>query len=80
MSETEKRVPELRFKGFIEDWEQRKLGELYTERNERGDDSLQILSVSIHHGVSDEELDSNTLGKKVRRSEDKSLYKQCIFR
>ena len=28
MTETEKRVPDLRFKGFIEDWEQRKLGEL----------------------------------------------------
>ena len=31
MTETEKRVPELRFKGFVEDWEQRKLGELLTE-------------------------------------------------
>ena len=28
MTETEKRVPDLRFKGFIEDWEQRKLEEL----------------------------------------------------
>ena len=28
MTETEKRVPDLRFKGFIEDWEQRKLGEV----------------------------------------------------
>ena len=28
MTETEKRVPDLRFKGFIEDWDQRKLGEL----------------------------------------------------
>ena len=28
MTETEKRVPDLRFKGFIEDWEQRKLGNL----------------------------------------------------
>ena len=31
------KVPEIRFKGFTEDWEQRKLGELYqrnTERNE----------------------------------------------
>ena len=28
MSETEKRVPELRFKGFIDDWEQRKLGDI----------------------------------------------------
>ncbi|KRL54493.1 hypothetical protein [Furfurilactobacillus rossiae] len=29
-----KRVPELRFKGFDGDWEQRKLGKLITEHNE----------------------------------------------
>ena len=28
MSKEEKKVPELRFKGFHDDWEQRKLGEL----------------------------------------------------
>ena len=28
MTETEKRVPELRFEGFVEDWEQRKLEDL----------------------------------------------------
>jgi type I restriction enzyme S subunit len=71
--------PDIRFSGFNDAWEQRKLGEVYTERNERGDDSLQILSVSIHHGISNEELDSNTLGKKVRRSEDKTLYKHVYF-
>ena len=59
----------------IGDWEQRKLGELYTERNERGNRSLQILSVSIHTGVSDGELDVDNLGKFIRRSEDKSTYK-----
>ncbi|MGJ9384906.1 restriction endonuclease subunit S [Salipaludibacillus sp. CF4.18] len=70
------RTPEIRFPAFTgDDWEQRKLGEVYTERKERGNGSLQIHSVSIHHGVSNEELDSDTLGKKVRRSEDKSLYK-----
>ncbi|MED4402078.1 restriction endonuclease subunit S [Metabacillus fastidiosus] len=74
-----KRTPAIRFAGFTEDWEQRKLGEVYTERKERGNDSLQILSVSIHHGVSNKELDSDTLGKKVRRSEDKSLYKHVYF-
>ncbi|UYY97943.1 restriction endonuclease subunit S [Peribacillus frigoritolerans] len=73
------RKPEIRFPGFTGDWEQRKLGEVYTERKERGYDSLQILSVSIHHGVSNKELDSDTLGKKVRRSEDKSLYKHVYF-
>ena len=72
-------TPEIRFPGFTGEWEERKLGEIYTERKERGYDSLQIFSVSIHHGVSNEELDSNTLGKKVRRSEDKSLYKHVYF-
>ena len=68
-------VPAIRFQGFADPWEQRKLGELYTERNERGNDTLQILSVSIHSGVSDGELDTDGLGKMVRRSEDKSTYK-----
>ena len=72
-------APEIRFKGFTEKWERRTLGELYSERNKRGNDSLQILSVSIHHGVSSGELDSDTLGKQVRRSEDKSLYKHVYF-
>ncbi len=67
--------PVIRFKRFEDEWEERKLGELYTERNERGNDSLQILSVSIHSGVSDGELDAENLGKIVRRSEDKSTYK-----
>ena len=68
-------VPEIRFAGFTDPWEQRKLGDIYTERSQRGDESLQILSVSIHSGVSDGELDADNLGKYVRRSEDKSTYK-----
>ena len=68
-------VPRIRFKGFDAGWEPKKLGQIYTERNERGNDSLPILSVSIHSGISNGELSTETLGKKVRRSEDKSLYK-----
>ena len=56
-------------------WEQRKLGDVYSERNERGNVELDILSVSIHHGISQNELDTDELGKSVRRSDDKSLYK-----
>lgn len=67
--------PNIRVKGFDGDWDERSLGEIYTERNERGNDSLQILTVSIHDGVSDGELDEEGLGKVVRRSEDKSTYK-----
>ena len=58
------------------DWKECKLGDLYTERNERGNDSLPILSVSIHDGVSSGEMDEEELGKKVNRSSDKSLYKR----
>ena len=56
-------------------WEQRKLGDIYTERNEPGNANLPILSVSIHSGVSDGELSEDDLGKNVRRSEDKTTYK-----
>ena len=28
-----KKVPELRFKGFTDDWEERKLGDVLSERN-----------------------------------------------
>lgn len=69
-------VPKIRFKGFDAAWERKNLGQIYKERNERGDDSLPILSVSIHNGISNSELSDETLGKKVRRSEDKSLYKR----
>jgi type I restriction enzyme, S subunit len=67
--------PEVRFPEFKDDWQNYKLGELYTERKEKGKDSLPILSVSIHKGVSDKELDTDDLGKSVLRSEDKSIYK-----
>lgn len=58
------------------DWRERRLGDLYTERNERGNDRLPILSVSIHDGVSSGEMDEEELGKKVNRSSDKTLYKR----
>ena len=74
MSE-KKNVPVIRFPEYSEPWTNYKIGDLYTERNERGNDNLQILSVSIHSGVSDGELDEENLGKFVRRSEDKSKYK-----
>ena len=51
------------------------LGELYTERKEKGDPSLPILTVSIHAGVSEGELDEDKLGKKVKRITDKTQYK-----
>ena len=60
-----------------EDWEEVSLGDIYTERKEPGNDSLPILSVSIHSGVSDGELDEEQQTKKVKRIEDKSQYKRA---
>lgn len=76
IDQTDGSVPRIRFKGFGGTWEPKKLGRIYKERNERGNDSLPILSVSIHSGISSGELSSDALGKKVRRSENKSLYKR----
>ena len=47
------KVPEIRFKGFTDDWEQRKLGEIITEYKETVDSdcTLPILTSSKTEGV-----------------------------
>jgi type I restriction enzyme S subunit len=57
-------------------WEVCRLGLLFRETSDAGVDELPILSVSIHHGVSDAELDEQELDRKVSRSEDRSKYKR----
>ena len=59
-------------------WQRYTLGEIYTERKEPGNDSLPVLSVSIHSGVSDGELDEEELGKKIKRIQDKSQYRKAM--
>jgi type I restriction enzyme S subunit len=56
-------------------WEIVRIGTLFREMNQMGNDSLPVLSVSIHDGVSDKELSESELDRKVTRSEDKSKYK-----
>lgn len=58
-------------------WTPACLGDIYTERREPGNESLPLLTVSIHSGVSDGELDEDELPKKVKRIEDKSQYKRA---
>ena len=60
------------------DWTEYSLGEVYTERKQAGDPSLPVLSVSIHTGVSDGELDEESHGKKVKRIEDKTQYRTAL--
>ena len=54
-------TPEIRFKGFTDPWEQRKLGGLFFESNERSS-SMEILSVSVAKGIypaSESDRDTN---------------------
>lgn len=70
-------IPKLRLNCFTEPLTSYRIGDLYTERKEHGDESLPMLTVSIHSGVSDGELEADELGKRVARSEDKTKYKRA---
>ena len=61
-----------------EHWEVERLGSIFRPVDEAGDDYLSILSVSIHDGVSDKELDEKEMDRKVTRSEDRSKYKKVL--
>jgi type I restriction enzyme S subunit len=57
-------------------WEVLRLGALFTEVVDDGEHDLPVLSVSIHFGVSDDELADEQLERKVTRSEDRTKYKK----
>jgi type I restriction enzyme S subunit len=59
-----------------EHWDVRRLGAIFRQADEEGEDDLAILSVSIHDGVSDKELDEKEMDRKVTRSDDRSKYKR----
>jgi type I restriction enzyme S subunit len=62
-----------------EHWGVQRIGTLFLESSARaeGETELEypILRVSIHHGISDKELDEEEMDRKISRSEDRSLYK-----
>jgi type I restriction enzyme S subunit len=57
-------------------WVVVRLGSLFREVSEPGLDELPVLSVSIHTGVSDDEVDPDEMDRKVTRSEDRTKYKR----
>jgi type I restriction enzyme S subunit len=59
-------------------WEVHRIGALFKETSDAGHDDLPILSVSIHDGVSDKQLEDDELERKVARSEDMSKYKKVL--
>lgn len=60
-------------------WEVKRIGALFFESSARASSEVElnypILSISIHDGISDKELNEEELDRKVTRSDDKSLYK-----
>ena len=67
-------VPEIRFKGFTEAWEQRKLGDCFAERVESMPDG-ELISVTINDGIKK----FSELGRHDNSNDDKSKYKKvCI--
>ena len=67
-------VPEIRFAGFTDAWEQRKLGECFSERIESMPGG-ELLSVTISEGIKR----FSDLGRHNNSNEDKSKYKKvCI--
>ncbi|MGF6637033.1 restriction endonuclease subunit S [Paraburkholderia sp. MM6662-R1] len=59
-----------------EHWQVMRLATLFREATESGSAELPVLSVSIHSGVSDRELDESEMDRMVARSEDRSKYKR----
>ncbi|TCG00252.1 hypothetical protein BZM27_54735, partial [Paraburkholderia steynii] len=57
-------------------WKTERLGNLFREAAELGRADLPVLSVSIHSGISDREMDDEPGSRKVSRSEDRSIYKR----
>ncbi len=71
---TQKKKPVLRFKGFTDDWEQRKIGDCFTERKESMPKG-ELLSVTINEGIKR----FSELERHDSSNQDKSKYKKvCI--
>ena len=72
--EKEKGKPQIRFKGFHDPWEQRKLGECFSERVESMPDG-ELISVTINDGIKK----FSELGRHDNSNDNKSKYKKvCV--
>ena len=68
------KFPEIRFSGFTDPWEQRKLGDCFIERVESMPDG-ELISVTINDGIKK----FSELGRHDNSNEDKSKYKKvCV--
>ena len=69
-----KSAPQIRFKGFSDAWEQRKLGECFVERKESMPNG-ELISVTINDGIKK----FSELNRHDNSNENKSKYKKvCV--
>lgn len=59
-------------------WEIRRLALCFREVARPGSEDLPVLSISIHDGISDDELDADERKRKVTHIEDRSKYKRVL--
>ncbi len=67
------KFPEVRFAGFTDPWEQRKLGKCFSERVE-SDPNGELISVTIGSGIKK----FSELGRHDNSNDDKSKYKKVV--
>ena len=65
------KYPKLRFPGFDEPYIECRIGDIYSERSQRGADDMELLSVTLNDGV----MPRSEIEGKDNSSKDKSNYK-----
>lgn len=76
MKKETKKAPTIRFRGFTDDWEQRKLGEIFTERSEKKHEYLPPLTIIQGCGtVRRDEMDRELIYDKSSLSNYKLVKK-----
>lgn len=61
-----------------EHWEIKRIASLYREVSRAGQEALPVLSISIHSGITDNELSADERERKVSLIEDREKYKRVI--
>lgn len=59
-----------------EHWEVRRMAMIFREAIRPGDPSLPVLSISIHNGITDDELAPDDRNRRISQIEDRTKYKQ----
>lgn len=59
-------------------WEIRRMATLFREAIRPGTHDLPLLSISIHDGISDDELSSEDRDRRVSQIEDRTKYKRVV--